>query len=300
MGPRILVTSNGYGGGGRRILVVGGLLAATVVGVNAYRFFNNQEPDMTLSRLRFTPIKLQSSTQLTHDVKRLTFALDNPNNRMGFTASSAVLFRVKLANGKSEWRPYTPVSTETQRGTCDFIIKRYDHGTVSPVMHGLEPGDQVEVWGPIPFIKYEPGKYQDVGLIAGGSGITPCLQLARRIVGDPSDHTRVTLLFSNKTADDVILKEELDRIAAQFPSKFSVHYIVDKPPAKNKWTGLVGRVDADVVEKVMPPAGKSTFIGICGPPGMVATISGDRPNPMAQGRIGGVLKELGYTNVFKF
>ncbi|KAJ2334795.1 hypothetical protein GGI00_001680 [Coemansia sp. RSA 2681] len=293
---RIPVVANGISR--KRILLASGLLAVTAGGISCYRFLSNEHPDTVLSRLRFTPIQLDSSEQLTHDVKRLRFALDS-NKRLGFNVSSAVLFRVRLSDGeKTEWRPYTPVSAASQNGWCEIVVKLYKNGLVSPAMHALKPGDTVEVWGPLPFIDYCPGSFTNVGLIAGGSGITPCLQLARSIVENPDDHTKVTLLFANKTAEDIILKDELDAFAERHPGKFTVHYILNSAPGE--WQGMAGNVDRAVVERVMPPAAKSTFIGVCGPPAMVAAVSGDRPGPVAQGKIGGVLKELGYTNVYKF
>ncbi|KAJ2021764.1 hypothetical protein GGI06_002110 [Coemansia sp. S85] len=292
---RFPVIASGFSG--KRILLAGGLLAATAGGIAAYRFFNNGQPDTAVSRLRFTPILLESSEKLTHDVKRLRFKLD-ADKRLGFNVSSAVLFRVRHAEGKTEWRPYTPVSAESQKGWLEIIVKRYDKGLVSPAMHALRPGDEVEVWGPLPFLEYCPGSFSEVGLIAGGSGITPCLQLTRSILENPEDPTKVTLLFANKTAGDIILKNELDGLAAKYPDKFAVHYILNSAP--DEWQGLAGNVDRTVVERVMPPPAPATFIGVCGPPAMVAAVSGDRPGPIAQGKIGGVLKELGYTNVFKF
>ncbi|KAJ2911108.1 NADH-cytochrome b5 reductase [Coemansia aciculifera] len=296
---RIPVLASGFSG--KRILLGGGLLATAAGGLALYRFLNNEQPDAMLSRLRFTPLQLESSTPLSHDVKRLRFAFDN-DKRLGYDVSSAVLFRVLGRDGvqKSEWRPYTPVSPAGQRGWCEIVVKRYDKGLVSPAMHELRPGDVVEVWGPLPFLEYCAGSFDRVGLIAGGSGITPCLQLARCIVENPEDHTKVTLLFANKTVDDVILKDELDGLAARYPDKFAVHYIVDKQPPNGNSELQVGRVDRAVVERVMPAANELTFIGVCGPPAMVTAVSGERPGPIAQGKIGGVLKELGYSNVFKF
>ncbi|KAJ2742363.1 hypothetical protein GGI20_004543 [Coemansia sp. BCRC 34301] len=294
---RIRTVANGFNA--KKMLLAGGLLATTGVGISVYQFLNNEELDAVLSRLRFTPIQLESSTSLTHDVKRLRFALDS-DKRLGIKVSSAVLFRIKGVDGKTEWRPYTPVSAAGQRGWFEVVIKRYNEGLVSPAMHALRPGDFVEVWGPLPFLEYCPGSFNEVGLIAGGSGITPCLQLARHIVENPDDHTKVTLLFANKTADDLILKDELDAFAAKHPEQFAVHYILNSVPEGKKWSGMTGYVDRQAVERVMPPPGKSTFIGVCGPPAMVASVSGDRPGLVAQGKIGGVLKELGYTNVYKF
>ncbi|KAJ1957464.1 hypothetical protein EC988_000822 [Linderina pennispora] len=281
---------------GNGLAVIGGL-ALTGLGAAAYNFLNNKQPDTTLTRLGFTPVQLQQSQQLTHDVKRLTFQLDS-DKKLGNYTSSAVLFRVTLPSGKTELRPYTPVSHELQRGSCDFVIKRYDDGQVSPALHDLEPGDKVEMWGPIPNFSYKPGEYTDIGMIAGGSGLTPMFQLINRVVNDPNDKTRITLVFANKSKDDVFLKDQLDRFATQHPDKFKVHYVLTK--ASEDWAGELGYVDREKIQKYMPPASTNSLIAVCGPPAMMRSVCGSKPNVMKQGKLGGILKELGYKNVYKF
>lgn len=60
------------------------------------------------------------------------------------------------------------------------------------------------------------------GMIAGGTGITPCYQVAAAILKDPSDTTRISLIFGNVSEDDILLRQELDDLAAQHPDRFKV------------------------------------------------------------------------------
>lgn len=83
-------------------------------------------------------------------------------------------------------------------------------------------------------------------MIAGGTGITPMLQVIRAIIRGrkAGDRTEVDLIFANVTQQDILLKEDLDELAASDPG-VRVHYVLDKPP--EGWTGGVGYVTADMI-----------------------------------------------------
>ena len=49
------------------------------------------------------------------------------------------------------------------------------------------------------------GKRSQIGLICGGSGVTPMIQLIQAILQDPKDSTALSLLYANKTVDDIII-----------------------------------------------------------------------------------------------
>lgn len=55
-------------------------------------------------------------------------------------------------------RPYTPISDVDQKGTVDFIIKKYPDGPMSEHMHNLEPGQRLDIKGPIPKFQWSPNK----------------------------------------------------------------------------------------------------------------------------------------------
>ena len=129
-------------------------------------------------------------------------------------------------------------------------------------------------------------------MIAGGTGITPMLQVLQAIFRDTSDSTTTaSLLFANKTADDILVREELEEFAKEFPERFKLHYTLDDPPAN--WKGSKGFVDKEMIEKNVlgeNMKGKidSTQILMCGPPAMLKFA------------IEPVLKELGFGDKNKF
>ena len=108
-------------------------------------------------------------------------------------------------------------------------------------------------------IKVEANKWKRVGMVAGGSGLTPCLQVAEELLSLPDDKTKIDLIFCNKNEGDIFLKDHLDSLAAKH-DRFTVKYCVDKPLGMFwSWTGgLTGYVDADMVKAHLPPPSKET------------------------------------------
>lgn len=150
-------------------------------------------------------------------------------------------------------RSYTPISGDHQPGYFDLLIKSYPTGNISKIMASLPVGHTVRFKGPKGAFVYQPNMVRRFGMIAGGTGITPMLQIIRAIVrGRPTgDKTEVDLIFANVTSQDILLKDDLDELAKQ-DKGFRVTYTLDKPP--EKWDGEVGYVTPDMI-KVCPCAG---------------------------------------------
>jgi cytochrome-b5 reductase len=138
-------------------------------------------------------------------------------------------------------------------------------------MGELKVGDSVGMRGPKGNFAYKRNMVKEIGMIAGGTGITPMLQIIRRICNDPADKTKVSLIFANVTKDDILLKEELDAIAAASPNNFEVHYVLERPP--ENWTGEVGFVTKEMIEKYCPKPTNDIKMLLCGPLPMVKSMT---------------------------
>lgn len=107
-------------------------------------------------------------------------------------------------------------------------------------------GQTIKVRGPKGAMVYTPNMVRHFGMIAGGTGITPMLQVIRAIIRGRAagDTTEVDLIFANVNREDILLKEDLDELAAQ-DKGIRVHYVLNNPP--EKWDGDVGFVTADMI-----------------------------------------------------
>jgi len=187
-----------------------------------------------------------------------------------------------------------------EKGFVELMVKHYPGGKASTHLHSLKPGDTC-TFAPIPELKWTPNQHQHVAMIAGGAGITPMLQLARGILKNPEERTRITLVWGVNTDSDIFLQKELDAFAKQHPDRFSVTYVVATPDAKSPHQK--GFVTKEILEKVgLKPSAKSadTKVLVCGPPPMEKALKGTKS--FLGGAKPGVLGELGYKadQIFSF
>ncbi|GMF66068.1 unnamed protein product [Phytophthora lilii] len=259
---------------------------------------NAEEPKVALSPKEFRSFKVTKVEEVTHDTKRLVFALPSKEHEMGITVASCLMAKADV-NGKTVVHPYTPTNTNAEKGELELVVKGYPNGKLSKHIVNLNVGDELAMKGPFVKFEYKPNQYKSIGFLCGGSGITPALQVVKEICRNPDDSTQVVLIFCNQMEKDIILRDELDALQYMYP-QFQVHYVLDK--AEESWEGYTGYVTKELIEKLLPGPSDESLIGVCGPPPMMDAISGNKSPDRSQGELKGLLKEIGYTSkqVFKF
>ncbi|KAI5852679.1 hypothetical protein DFP73DRAFT_533616 [Morchella snyderi] len=248
-------------------------------------------------------LPLVSTEYLSPTTKLLRFALPSEDHVSGLHVASAIITKYQgPSDAKPTIRPYTPVNDEDVRGHIDLLVKRYEGGPMSTHLHGMAPDQRLSVKGPIPKYEWAPNKHEHVVMIAGGTGITPMWQLMRAIFKNPEDRTKVTLVFGNRTEEEILLRKELAELENTYPQRFRAFYLLDKAPAGEVWAKQ-GYVDKALLKTVLPePGSGNNKIFVCGPPGLYKAVSGGKKSPSDQGELTGILKELGYSkdDVYKF
>jgi len=168
-------------------------------------------------------------------------------------------------------RSYTPISSDINEGFFDLLIKSYPTGNISKYIATLKIGQTMKVKGPKGAMVYTPNMVRRFGMIAGGTGITPMLQVIRAIIRGRAagDRTEVDLIFANVNKEDILLQEDLDTLAKE-DAHFRIHYVLNNPP--EGWKGGVGFVTAEMIKDHLPSPAKDIKILICGPPPMVVAM----------------------------
>ncbi|EYU20883.1 hypothetical protein MIMGU_mgv1a011564mg [Erythranthe guttata] len=268
-----LATSNGQ-------LFVGVTVGLIAVGA-AYILLSSKKPKVCLDSENFKEFKLVKKTQLSHNVAEFKFALPTPNSVLGLPIGQ----HISCSQGEEVVKPYTPTTLDSDVGYFELVIKMYPQGRMSHHFREMREGDYMAVKGPKGRFKYQPGQVRAFGMLAGGSGITPMFQVTRAILENPSDQTKVHLIYANVTIDDILLKDQLDNLAKNYPDRFKIYYVLNQPP--EVWNGGVGFVSKEMIQANCPAPASDIQILRCGPPPMNKAMAG-------------LLEALGYSSEMQF
>ncbi len=239
-----------------------------------------------ISPEEFRPFKLTRKEPVSHNTNLYRFALDDPTLPLGLLPGQHIQVRA-LIDGVEAIKPYTPISLFETKGYFDLLIKTYPQGRISRYMDGVKTGESVLMRGPKGSFQYVPNGCRRIGMIGGGTGITPLLSVCRAVLGHPDDRSPITLIFANKSPEDCLLESELKSLESEFPGRFRVCWTVDLP--NEKWDGEIGLVTESMIQAHLPSPSEDCKILICGPPLMMTMVVGE-------------LKGLGYPDdkVFRF
>lgn len=275
------------------VVVTAGVVLVSTVAVLGYLFLGRKKksPITLLDPSEKYKLRLIDKEVISHDTRKFRFALPSPEHILGLPVGKHVYLSARI-DGNLVVRPYTPVSSDDDKGFVDLVVKIYfknvnpkfpEGGKMSQYLESLKLGDVVDFRGPGGLLEYkgngqfavqadkkaepEVKEATTLGLIAGGTGITPMLQLIRDILKNPSDKTTCSLLFANQTEKDILLRDELEEIQARYPEKFKLWFTVDRAPAD--WEYSEGFISASMIQEHLPPPSDDCMVLMCGPPPMI-------------------------------
>jgi len=189
----------------------------------------------------------------------------------GHRPGQHVDIRLTGEDGYQAQRSYS-IASPPDNELLALTVERLEKGEVSPyLVDDLGTGDQFELRGPIG--GYFVWTFADGGplwLVAGGSGMAPLMAMLRHRERN-ANRTPATLLYSSRTLEDIIYRQELDAMARRDLGLRVVHTLTRQQPVG--WTGRRGRIDrALLAETCFPPAQKPKIF-VCGPTPFVEDVS---------------------------
>lgn len=190
-----------------------------------------------------------------------------------FKAGQYLTFKLEIGNSVVT-RSYSIASSPASalNGEYQITVKRIADGFVSDyILDNWNVGDEVIAYAPEGNMTYcSLRDAKNIVAIAGGSGITPFLSLARAIDQGDEDCT-LTLLYGCRTSNEILFKSELDLLAEK-NEKINVIYVLSHSDEEGYEKGFVG---ADIIKKYAPEEKYSIFV--CGPGGLYKFLETELP-----------------------
>jgi len=222
---------------------------------------------LSARRLEWQVAQVRDIVVETYRVKSLMLHV---THWQGHLPGQHVDVRLTAEDGYQAQRSYS-IASPPEDDLLSLTVERVDAGEVSPyLIDDLRVGDKLELRGPIGrYFVWTVATLGPLWLIAAGSGIAPLMAMlrhrARRKVRAPA-----RLLYSSRSPDDIIYREELDMIA-RGPDLRVVNILTRKQP--EKWMGHRGRIDKGLLAEAGFPPEQNPKVYICGPTPFVEDIS---------------------------
>jgi cytochrome-b5 reductase len=247
-------------------MVSAGLVAATLIYFTM--FGGERKPVLNPNEWKEFPLVLKTSLSPNTAIYR--FGLPSKNDTLGLPIGQHIQVSAEI-DGKDVMRSYTPTTLDAfDTGHFDLLIKTYEKGNISRHVSLLKVGDRIRVKGPKGGFIYNNKLTGHLGMIAGGTGITPMYQIIRTSVWDAADATTINLIYANVNEEDILLRNELEHLHHNSAGRFNIFYVLNNPPPG--WKGGVGFVTKEQVAHYMPSQEKDCKILMCGPPPMMSAM----------------------------
>lgn len=163
-------------------------------------------------------------------------------------------------------RAYSLSSCALDRGFFEVTVKR-EGKMGTRMVDWAKAGDKIGILPPagrfLPV--YEPNKH--LICIAGGSGITPFRGFAREATRRKLE-TRITILYSVRTTNDIIFNDEFRQLEQENPN-FKFHVTCTRLTESDPWPGRRGRITPDWMREIAGSDGANTVFYACGPNALV-------------------------------
>jgi ferredoxin-NADP reductase len=190
-----------------------------------------------------------------------------PPDWAGHRAGQHVDVRLTAGDGYQAQRSYSIASAPEDEHLV-LTVERLDDGEVSPyLVDELRVGDQLELRGPIGgYFVWEESFGGPLLLVAGGSGVVPLRAMLRHHRSVDS-RVPLRLLYSARSLDEVIYRDELMRVASDV---VDVRFTLTREQPEG-WEGYAGRIDRQLLADVAWPVEERPPVYVCGPTGFVET-----------------------------
>lgn len=240
--------------------------------------------------MQFYELSVKSRQQETPD--SVTLELDIPiEHADAFLYKQGQYITLRKEHQGKELRRSYSMSSSPLEGRLAITVKKVPGGIFSTYLtEQVQVGDRIEVAEPegrfqVPL---NPDKRRSYYLFGAGSGITPLMSIIKTTL-EKEPMSAIFLLYGSRNEENIIFREELDRISERYNGQLHVEYVLSQPAkggggimglfkkSSSNWKGKKGRINAamanEFLDEYMPhgPVTDCVYF-ICGPGGMTDAI----------------------------
>jgi ring-1,2-phenylacetyl-CoA epoxidase subunit PaaE len=248
------------------------MTSSTITAGGAAR--GNAAPLLPKRRLAFHPLTVSGINRLTADAVEVVFAVPiELADEFAYLPGQHVAVRLQR-DGREIRRSYS-LCAPAGGGELHIAVKVEAGGIFSTFANSeLAVGDEVEVMTPQGSftVAVDPASTLHVAAVAAGSGITPIMALATAVLGG-SPHTTFTLVYSSRTAEQVMFLDELADLKDRFLGRLAVHHVLTREQRLSPvHSGRLSPERLDVLfDRILPPATVDEWF-LCGPVDLVTEL----------------------------
>ena len=223
---------------------------------------------------RFHDLEIAAIRKETSDAVAITFAIpENLDDTFAFVPGQYLTLRADI-DGEDMRRSYSICSALGESGRRTVGVKHIDNGRFSGFAQTLKKGDRIQVMPPQGRFTAPIGGRHDYLLLAAGSGITPCLSIAKSVLAGEPEST-VTLLYANRNSASVMFLDDLNDLKDRYTGRFTLLHVLDEEIQDVEI--MNGRLDAKKLETLarhgLIDPKHADAVYICGPEPMIRSAS---------------------------
>ncbi len=197
---------------------------------------------------------------IRHTENVLSLKFEKPT---GFQYEAGQFMFITYESPQGKRRKHITISSSPTESFLE-ITKRLTGSYFSNGLLEKEQGDWVLLEGPYGKFTAETS-IKKIGMLCGGIGITP-LRSMIRFYADKGLNNDIRLIYSNRTKGSIIFKSEFDTLEKKEKFNFKIFHTLTQ--SEKEWNGETGRINEDMVKKLIPDYLNRRFY-TSGPPAMV-------------------------------
>ena len=245
----------------------------------AFSFFKKKDKQTESNssgshKTQYYKLKIREVVKETADAISIVFE-NPPSGKMQYKAGQFLTLILPI-EGKSVRRAYSLCSSPYVDEYPAVAIKRVEGGLVSNYLNDhAKAGDEIEIMEPMGNFttEIEASKKRHLIMFAGGSGITPMMDLVQSLLSQESESI-ASLIYANRNEHSIIFQDKIKSLQASYGDRLHVHHVLDEAPMN--WQGPSGLLNPGIIKELFAQipdwgADKTTYL-MCGPEGMMVNV----------------------------